>query len=142
MIVTTEQRALARILVELEVISWQISVNTDDIGHRSSNSCIYFRKLDLTDQEKRDGDIFSFSPSGEDNILLIDVPQFLERELVESVRENCRVEKYQVLEIREDQETLLTSRIVLTGFSWSATGDQAIAVRKMMMNIIKTTTLI
>ena len=131
---------MAKIIAELEKISWKISINTD-IGKQNTNSCIFFRKVVVLDQGKReklsrDGDIFIFSPSGMGSILLIDVPQNIERDLVDSIGATCSMENYKLLETIDG--VILTSRLNLKGFSWSSTGDQAIAVRKMILKVIQT----
>jgi len=131
---------LAKIIAELEKISWKISINTD-IGKQNTNSCIFFRKVVVLDQGKReklsrDGDIFIFSPSGMGSILLIDVPQNIERDLVDSIGATCSMENYKLLETIDG--VILTSRLNLKGFSWCSTGDQAIAVRKMILKVIQT----
>ena len=139
-IANLDQRALAKIIAELEKISWKISINTD-IGKQNTNSCIFFRKVVVLDQGKReklsrDGDIFIFSPSGMGSILLIDVPQNIERDLVDSIGATCSMENYKLLETIDG--VILTSRLNLKGFSWCSTGDQAIAVRKMILKVIQT----
>ena len=82
------------------------------------------------------GDIFTFSPSSWDNLLLIDVPENIEKDLTESIKAICEVRDYKQLESTDG--VILTSRLNLKGFSWCSTGDQAIAVRKMILKVIQT----
>ena len=133
------QRALARIIVQLQKISWQVVINTD-IGKVSTNSCIFFRKVVILDREKRerlarDGDIFIFSPSGQHSLLLIDVPHNIEKDLVDKITATCKVQNYDLIENVDD--AIFTSKLNLKGYSWSATGGPAIAVRKMILEVIK-----
>ena len=133
-----DQRALAKIISELENISWQISVNTD-IGQQMTNSCIFFRKVVVTDQTEkdflsRDGDIFTFSPSSYGNLLLIDVPQHIEKDLLDSIKAVCRVSDYKQLETVDG--VTVTSKLGLAGFSWRAWGEDSINVRKMILNFV------
>ena len=139
-IANLQQRALAKIIADLQKISWQISINTD-IGKQNTNSCIFFRRVVVLDQDKReklarDGDIFIFSPSGLGSILLIDVPQNIERDLVDTIGATCSMENYKLIETIDG--VVLTSRLHLKGFSWCATGDNAIAVRRMILKVIQT----
>ena len=126
---------MAKIITELQEINWHIAVNSDDFGHRSANSCMFFRKVAVSDQRKRDGEVFIFSPSGEGSILLIDVPERLERDLVHSIAAACTMETYELLDRREGP--LLTSRLNMGGLTWSATGDQALSVRKMILSFVQ-----
>ena len=82
------------------------------------------------------GDIFTFSPSSWDNLLLIDVPENIEKDLAESIKAICEVRDYKQLESTDG--VILTSKLVLDHFSWTATGDDSIGVRKMILNFIET----
>ena len=133
------KRALAAAIVSLQADSWELVISTD-IGKVGTNSCLFFRKVIILDRQKkalfeRDGDIFIFSPSGQCSLLLIDVPAEIERELVENVTAVVSVEDYSLLESQD--ERLLTSRMKLSGCSWTATGEQAVAVRKMVLAVIR-----
>ena len=134
-----DQRALAKIISEMENISWQISVNTD-IGQQMTNSCLFFRKVEVTDQAEkdflsRDGNIFTFSPSSYSNLLLIDVPHNIEKDLIDSIRAVCRVSDYKQLETVDG--VIVTSKLSLGGLSWTAWGEDSINVRKMILNFIE-----
>ena len=100
-----------------------------------TNSCLFFRKVVVTDQS-RDGDIFTFSPSSWDKLLLIDVPQAIEQNLVESIKAVCSVRDYEQLEAV--QGVTVTSKMGLSGFSWMSHGEDSINVRKMILNFIET----
>ena len=126
---------MAKIIADLQGIHWHIAVNSDDFGHRSANSCMFFRKVAVSDQRKRDGEVFIFSPSGEGSILLIDVPDRIERDLVHSIAAACTMETYELLDTRDG--AVLTSRLNMGGLAWSATGDQAISVRKMILSFVQ-----
>ena len=106
-----------------------------------TNSCIFFRKVVVSDQSEndflsRDGDIFTFSPSSYSKLLLIDVPQNIEKDLIESIRAVCSVPDYQQLEIVDGVK--VTSKLDLSGFSWTSYGEDSINVRKMILNFIET----
>ena len=131
------KRALARIIVQLQKISWEVVVNTD-IGKVSTNSCLFFRKIVILDRVKkerlsRDGDIFIFSPSGQYSVLLIDVPHNIEKDLVDKITGTCKVQNYDLIDNVDD--VILTSKLSLKGYSWSATGGLAIAIRKMILQV-------
>ena len=79
--------------------------------------------------------MFIFSPSGEGSILLIDVPDRIERDLVHSIAAACTMETYELLDTRDG--AVLTSRLNMGGLAWSATGDQAISVRKMILSFVQ-----
>ena len=133
------KRALASTIATLQGSSWELVMSTD-IGKIGTNSCLFFRKLIILDQQKkamfsRDGEIFIFSPSGQHSLLLIDVPCEIERQLVEAVMAVVSVEDYTLLE--SEHELLLTSKMKLAGCSWTATGEQAVAVRRMVLAIIR-----
>ena len=138
-IVTPTQRALAKIIVDLQEISWHLAVSSDDFGHRSANSCMFFRRVAVAEHRKRDGEAFLLSPSGEGSILLIDVPERIERDLVHSIASACTMETYEQLERESwtDGGPLLTSRLNMGGLTWSATGDQALSVRKMILSFVQ-----
>ena len=127
---------MAKIVANLQEINWHLVVNLDDFGHRGANSCMFFWRAALADQRKRHGEVFIFSPSGEGSILLIDVPESIERDLVHSIAAACTMETYELLDTRDG--SLLTSRLNMGGLAWSATGDEAIAVRKMILKVIQT----
>jgi len=134
------KRVVACALKKLQEISWHVVTNTD-IGKLSTNSCIFLRRILVTDQItknklSRDGNIFTFSPSGISNILLIDVPHQIEKDLVDAVSVLCSVKDYKLLENVDG--VIITSRINLSGFTWGATGDSAIAVRRMILEVIRT----
>ena len=106
-----------------------------------TNSCLFFRKVVVTDQSEadflsREGDIFTFSPSSWDKLLLIDVPQAIEQNLVESIKAVCSVRDYEQLEAV--QGLTVTSKMGLSGFSWMSHGEDSINVRKMILNFIET----
>ena len=133
------KRAIAAAIVLLQASSWEVVVSTD-IGKVGTNSCLFFRKVVILDQHKkamfeRDGDIFIFSPSGQHSLLLIDVPVNIETELVENIREIVSVEDYSLLDTASN--LLLTSKMKLAGCSWTSTGEQAVAVRKMVLAVIR-----
>ena len=134
------KRAIAAAIVTLQGSSWELVVSTD-IGKVGTNSCLFFRKVIILDQQKkalfeRDGDIFIFSPSGQHSLLLIDVPANIESELVERITEVVSVEDYSLLD-SGTSNLLLTSKMKLSGCSWTATGEQAVAVRKMVLAVIR-----
>ena len=134
------KRVVACALKKLQEISWHVVTNTD-LGKLSTNSCIFLRRILVTDQItknklSRDGNIFTFSPSGISNILLIDVPHQIEKDLVDAVSVLCSVKDYKLLENVDG--VIITSRISLSGFTWGATGDSAIAVRRMILEVIRT----
>ena len=127
-----EQRALAKIISELANISWQIVVNTD-IG---TNSCLFFKKVVVTDQSPRDGDIFTFSLLlGYGKLLLIDVPRALEQNLVESIAD-CPVRDYEKLE--EIPGVGVTSKMRYGLSRWLVKSQDGINVRKIILNFIET----
>ena len=133
------KRALASILENLQKISWHIVISTD-LAKQRTNSCIFLRKIVVFDQVKikkltRDGKIFTFSPSGSSGILLIDVPVDIERELVTMVETTCKVDNYQILDSVDS--VIRTSKLTLKGWSWAATGDNAINMRKMILKAIQ-----
>ena len=133
------KRALARMIVQLQTINWEIVINTD-IGRENTNSCIFFRKIVILNRFKkekfeRDGNIFIFSPSGDHNILLIDVPSNIEKEVVENITNVCKVENYDLIENVDD--AFITSKLSLKGYSWYATEEHAVAIRKMVLKVIK-----
>ena len=126
---------MAKIVAELHEINWHLVVNSDDFGHRGANSCMFFHRVTAADQRKRDGEVFIFSPSGEGSILLIDVPESIERDLVHSIAAACTMETYELLETRPG--SVLTSRLNMRELAWTATGDEAIAVRKMILSFVQ-----
>ena len=96
------KRVVSCALKKLQEISWHVVTNTD-IGKLSTNSCIFLRRILVTDQItknklSRDGNIFTFSPSGISNILLIDVPHHIEKDLVDAISALCSVKDYKLLE--------------------------------------------
>jgi hypothetical protein len=132
------KRAIASAIVALQAASWELIISTD-IGKVGTNSCLFFRKVIILDMQKkamfeRDGNIFIFSPSGQHSLLLIDVPCEIERQLVESIMAVISVEDYSLLD--SEDEVLLTSKMKLAGCSWTATGEQAVAVRRMVLAVI------
>ena len=136
------KRAIAAAIVALQGSSWELVVSTD-IGKIGTNSCLFFRKLVILDRQKkalfeRDGKIFIFSPSGQKSLLLIDVPSGLEGKMVEAIMGVLPVQDYSLLDTEAAEgEELLTSRMKLTNCSWTATGEQAVAVRKMVLDVIR-----
>ena len=126
---------MGKIIVDLQEINWHLAVSSDDFGHRSANSCLFFRRVAIAEHRKRDGEVFLFSPSGEGSILLIDVPERVERDLVHSIAAACTMETYELLDTREGP--VLTSRLNMGGLTWSATGDQALSVRKMILSFVQ-----
>merc|ERR1719189_2800023 len=123
----------------MENISWQISVNTDN-GQQMTNSCLFFRKVEVTDRAEkdflsRDGNIFTFSPSSYSKLLLIDVPHNIEKDLIDSIRAVCRVSDYKQLETVDG--VIVTSKLSLGGLSWTAWGEDSINVRKMILSFIE-----
>ena len=134
-IINPDQRAVAKIITELQEIDWHIAVNSDDFGQRGANSCMFFRRVGVADHRRRDGEVFIFSPSGEGSILLLDVPETIERDLVHSIAAACTMETYELLDTRDG--SVLTSRLNMGGLAWSATGDEAISVRKMILSFVQ-----
>ena len=45
------QRAIAKMITELGMISWEISISTD-IGQQLTNSCIFFRRVQSNESGK------------------------------------------------------------------------------------------
>ena len=83
-------KALAKIIEKLQTLSWHV-VTSSDLTKKGSNSTIFFRKISVVDQNKinklkRVGNIFTFCPSGQNELLFMDVPTEIEKELVEAVR--------------------------------------------------------
>ena len=83
-------KALAKIIEKLQTLSWHV-VTSSDLTKKGSNSTIFFRKISVVDQNKinklkRVGNIFTFCPSGQNELLFMDVPTEIEKELVEEVR--------------------------------------------------------
>jgi len=134
------KKAFAQIFEDLQKISWHIIISTD-IGKIDTNSCIFLRKIVVVDERKvkklhREGNIFTFSPSGHSNILLLDVPSNVEKELVDAIKSNINVKNYELIENREG--ALITSKLSMSGFAWAATGGNAISIRKMILDVIET----
>ena len=134
------KRALAASIEKLQSLSWHIVINTD-IGKMKTNSCIFLRKIVVFDQIKRnklirDGNIFTFSPSGVSSILLIDVPEHVEKDLVDGVKSLCSVNNYKVISSIDDG-AVVTSKVSLSGFTWTASGAHAIALRRMILEVVK-----
>ena len=83
-------KALAKIIEKLQTLSWHV-VASSDLTKKGSNSTIFFRKISVVDQDKinklkRVGNIFTFCPSGQNELLFMNVPMEIEKELVEAVR--------------------------------------------------------
>ena len=65
-------RALALVVEKLQGLSWSLVTSTD-VAKRDTNSCLFFRKIKMETPTSK-GRIFTFAPSSNSNILLVDVP--------------------------------------------------------------------
>ena len=132
------RRALASVIRRLASLSWH-TVTASDLGKERTHSCLFFRKIVVADQAKqsklaRDGEIFTWAPSGRSSLLMIDVPPAVEAELVAGVAAACAVTNHRQLEAAASGTT---SKLSLGGVSWAAAGDSAIAVRRVIMEVIR-----
>jgi len=133
-------RAISRIIESLQPLSWHVVTSTD-IAKIMTNTCIFFRKISVVDQNKisrlaRDGPIFSFVPCDQNNILLVDVPSQIENELVSGISSQVSISNHEILSNTSSGH--VTSKINLSGWfpSWASTGDKAIALRRMILEVV------
>ena len=127
-------RALALVVEKLQDQSWSLVTSTD-VAKTNTNSCLFFRKIKMETPSSK-GRIFTFAPSSSSNILLVDVPRNVETEIVQAVRDTHGIDSHKIIE--DDGGALVTSKISLEGwFNWRATGDQAISLRKMLLEVIQ-----
>ena len=128
-------RALALVVEKLQDASWHLVTSTD-VAKKNTNSCLFFRKIQ-TETTSSNGKIFTFAPSSDSNILLIDIPREIEREIVQAVRDFHGIDSHKITE--DDGGISVSSKIGLEGWlaAWRATGDQAISIRKMLLEVIR-----
>ena len=128
------KRTLALVVERLQGLSWSLVTSTD-VAKKNTNSCLFFRKIKM-ETLSSNGKIFTFAPSSNSDILLVDVPRDIETQIVQAVRDTHGVDSHKITE--DDGGSHLTSKISLEGwFNWHATGDQAISLRKMLMEVIQ-----
>ena len=111
--------ALANILAEMSKIGWEVDFTTD-IGRHLTNSCIFFTK-NLNPKEGTIGNVFTFAPSGTSKALLIDVPNGIENQLVDGIKE--------ITKISDPEKLAKAIRIEMSSFAWYSTGDSAVRIR-------------
>ena len=129
-------RALALVVEKLQGLSWNLVTSTD-VAKTNTNSCLFFQKIKMETSSSNyasNGRIFTFAPSSSSNILLIDVPRDIETQIVQAVRDTHGVDSHKITE-----DAHITSKISLEGwFNWFSTGgDQAISLRKMLLEVIQ-----
>ena len=112
--------ALANILAEMSKIGWEVDFTTD-IGRHLTNSCIFFTK-NLDPKDEANGNVFTFAPSGTSNAILIDVPDGIENQLVDGIKEFVKISDPEKLDTK-------ATRIEMSSFAWYSTGDSAIRIR-------------
>ena len=96
------KRMLADIIERLQSINWHVVINSD-MAREKTSFCLFFRKIVAFNQVmknklSRDGKIFTFSPSGLSSLLLIDIPYFLEKEMIDVIKSQCSVNDYKMLQ--------------------------------------------
>ena len=133
------KRMLADIIERLQSINWHVVINSD-MAREKTSFCLFFRKIVAFNQVmknklSRDGKIFTFSPSGLSSLLLIDIPYFLEKEMIDVIKSQCSVNDYKM--IQNVEGTQITSKLDLKGFAWAETGSKAIQLRKMILEVIR-----
>ena len=129
-------RALALVVEKLQGLSWSLVTSTD-VAKINTNSCLFFQKIKM-ETPSSNGRIFTFAPSSNSDILLIDVPRDIETQIVQAVRDTHGVDSHK-RRMEDDGSAHITSKISLEGwFNWYSTGgDQAISLRKMLLEVIQ-----
>ena len=127
-------RALALVVEKLQALSWSLVTSTD-VAKQNTNSVLFFQKIKM-ESPSSNGKIFTFAPSSNSDILLLDVPRDIETEIVQAVRDTHGVDSHKITE--DDGGANVSSKISLEGwFNWYATSDQAISLRKMLLAVIQ-----
>ena len=133
------RRAFASIVEKLQNYSWHLVVSTD-IAKQHANSCLFFRKINAekseSSQQLGGGKIFTFAPSAQSDILLIDIPAEVEKDVTEAIKATHGIDDHEVLE--DVSGSVITTKVELGGWwNWHSTGEQAISLRKMLMEVIR-----
>ena len=127
-------RALALVVEKLQDASWHLVTSTD-VAKTNTNSCLFFRKIQ-TETTTSNGKIFTFAPSSSSDILLVDVPREVEKDIVQAVRDSHGIDSHKITE--DEGGSSVSSKIGLEGWlNWRATGDQAISIRNMLLEVIR-----
>ena len=126
------KKTLANIIEEMRTIDWIVDFSSD-IGRHRTNSCLFFYKNPKPSEEVL-GSIFTFSPSSVNSALIIDVPEGLEKKLVNGIMNTTGASKHVQLDSNSGKTT---SKIVLKDGGWRATGREAILTRQMLLQMIK-----
>ena len=124
---------LANIIEDMSKTNWVVDFSSD-IGRHYTNSCLFFYKNPNLTSDEAIGSIFTFSPSSYDKALIIDVPEGLEEQLMNGIKNTTGVSKYVLLYSNSGKTT---SKVVLEDGGWMATGREAILTRQLLLQMIK-----
>ena len=126
------RRTLANIVEDMGKVNWEVEFSSD-IGRHRTNSCLFFSYNQNLPNEAK-GSIFTFAPSGDHNALIIEVPNGLEIQLFEGIRNTTGASKH--VQLASDSGKI-TSRVVLKDGDWRAFGREGILTRQMLLQMVK-----